>query len=505
MSLARKAAFSTFIVFTFSILAAALGYVVRIIMARGLLPADYGLFYAIFTMFSFLVIFSNLGLDEALSKLIPDFLVEKDYPSVKGLILIVIALQLSVFGICAIAIIVFARQIGLSYFHSAAAITPIIILAIAFWVRPVGTALTNAFRGFQKLQYYTLFNVLKLFLVAIFISFFFARGASSITIASFAYLFSFTLIPIILTPFFLKVFPQFFRTKARITRHLFKRIISFSFPAMIAMVGSSILIYSDTLILTYFRTLEEVGLYQVAYPTSNILLYFPSAICAMILPLSSELWARKEKEKLRIGTNLLYKYSLLLMIPLAILVASFSKSILTTLFGQAYEAATLPLVILSAGSVIYAIGIISATILSGIGKPKINSKIVLIAAVTNIALNLVVIPRYGIVGAAITTVIGYTIILVLTLVKIKEHIHVHIPLALWGRYAASASLFILFVLGLKELIPLVGIVEFLLIAPLSIILYVPMVFLLGIMTQEDVVFLKRTLFGRNVGPPDETR
>lgn len=505
MSLARKAAFSTFVVFAFSILSAALGYVVRIIMAQGLSTAEYGLFYAIFTMFAFLTIFSNLGLDEALSKMIPDFLVEKDYASIKGLMFIVLALQLGIFGICAAIIILFAKQLGISYFHSSAAVVPIIILAIAFWIRPVSTALTNAFRGFQKLQYYSIFNVLKLFFVAIFISFFFVRFGSSIISPALAYLLAFILIPVLLAPFFLRIFPSFLRTKACITKRLLKRILSFSIPAIIGMVGSSVLIYTDTLILTYFRTLEEVGLYQVAYPTANLLLYLPNAICAMILPLSSELWARKEKEKLQLGVNLLYKYGTILMIPLAILVALFSPSILSLLFGEAYVAASTPLVILSLGSIIYAIGLISANILSGIGKPKINSKIVLVAAIVNVALNLVVIPRYGMVGAAITTVIGYVIILVLSLVKIKEHIHVRIPWVLWARYAAAASLFILLILGLKELIPLADIAEFFIIAPLSMILYVPMVFLLGIMTREDVVFLKKTLFGRVAETSDEPR
>ena len=65
------------IVFVISIIAAFIGYLIRMVLARELTPADYGLFFAAFTLFKFSGLFWKLGLDEALIKYIPDFQVKK--------------------------------------------------------------------------------------------------------------------------------------------------------------------------------------------------------------------------------------------------------------------------------------------------------------------------------------------------------------------------------------------------------------------------------------------
>jgi O-antigen/teichoic acid export membrane protein len=51
---------------------------------------------------------------------------------------------------------------------------------------------------------------------------------------------------------------------------------------------------ADTLILTYFKSLEEVGLYSAVIPIINLMLYFPIAISTVIMPLSAELWAKRK-------------------------------------------------------------------------------------------------------------------------------------------------------------------------------------------------------------------
>src|SRR3989338_66067 len=60
-----------------SLIAAFLGYIVRVILARNLTVEDFGLFYAIFGFLSLIGLFKSLGFDKALAKFIPEFLGKK--------------------------------------------------------------------------------------------------------------------------------------------------------------------------------------------------------------------------------------------------------------------------------------------------------------------------------------------------------------------------------------------------------------------------------------------
>ncbi|MBI1971122.1 flippase [Candidatus Woesearchaeota archaeon] len=493
MSLVRKVVFGTTYIFLFSVIAAGLGYVVRLLIARSLTTAEYGLFYAIFSLFTFFTIFGHLGMTEAVQKLIPEYIVHKEFGKIKGLITITIALQLAIFGIVSIVAIVFAKQLAVSYFHSVSAVTPIILLAVMFWLRPIVTLLSSVFVGFQQLKYFAFVDSMKMFFVLVLLGISFHVLGKSIIGPSIAYLGAFILLPLVLIPFFLRVFPSFFSTKMDLSKELLRRIFLFGIPMMVSMAGGNILVYTDTLMLTYFRTLEEVGLYQAAYPTANLLLYLPGAITAIILPLSSELWELKEKVKLQVGTELLYKYTLIIMVFLAIVTAAFARQILSFLFGGAYLDASVPLIILSLGAILFAIATINITILSGIGKPKVIAKIVLLAAGVNVFCNFFVVPAYGMVGAAFTTVLGYIIILGLTLLKIKEYAGAKISLRLVAKHTLVGVLFSFFLLFLGGVFPIHGIISLAVIATLGLLLYVPLLFLFRIMTREDMRFLKEAI------------
>jgi O-antigen/teichoic acid export membrane protein len=189
---------------------------------------------------------------------------------------------------------------------------------------------------------------------------------------------------------------------------------------MISSIGWLILGYTDTAVLTLFRTMEEVGLYNVVLPTVSLLFYFTAAVSIVILPMVSEMWARKHNEKLKNGLKMIYNYSLVFILPFALLMFVFPEIILNLLFGPQYVIASNALRILSIGSIFYTIAYINLNIISGIGKPKITSYIVLAAALFNLIGNFILIPKYGIIGAAITTAIGFFIMLVISLIYISK-------------------------------------------------------------------------------------
>ena len=63
-------------------------------------------------------------------------------------------------------------------------------------------------------------------------------------------------------------------------------------PFFVTAIGDKVIVYIDTLMLTYFSTLTEVGIYNVVLPSAIIFLDIGGAIATVVFPMSSELWAK---------------------------------------------------------------------------------------------------------------------------------------------------------------------------------------------------------------------
>ena len=98
-------------------------------------------------------------------------------------------------------------------------------------------------------------------------------------------------------------------------------------------------------------------------------------------------------------------FSVLLIISIGL--ALFSKVIFSVLYGTQFIESALILIILLPGILIYGTGKIISADLAGRGKIKYNMIGAVIGAVSNIILNIILIPRYNIQGAAVATSISY--------------------------------------------------------------------------------------------------
>ncbi|RLJ01451.1 MAG: hypothetical protein DRP10_04035, partial [Candidatus Aenigmatarchaeota archaeon] len=159
------------------------------------------------------------------------------------------------------------------------------------------------------------------------------------------------------------------------------------------------------------------------------------AFTSILFPLSSELWAKKRKDQLGKGLGMLYKYALILVFPLALLMFLFPEIILGILFGGEFKAAGGVLRILAIGYLINTLSGVNNTTLSGIGKPKEVSKIMFSGACMNLILNLILIPFYGMEGAAISTTISFLFLFILSTLKIKKDIFFTLP---WKSFSILA-------------------------------------------------------------------
>ena len=105
------------------------------------------------------------------------------------------------------------------------------------------------------------------------------------------------------------------------------------------------------------------------------------------------------KEYVSLGAGLLQKYSFVVVVPVALVMFSFPEILIRVLFGEEYVLGAWTLRLLVVGLVFFMVAGINMSILSGIGRPKIGTKVLFIGALFNLLTNLYFIPGYGMVGA----------------------------------------------------------------------------------------------------------
>jgi O-antigen/teichoic acid export membrane protein len=127
----------------------------------------------------------------------------------------------------------------------------------------------------------------------------------------------------------------------------------------------------------------------------------------VLLHSTSELWAKDKAERITTLVSRITRYNLILVVLLSIGLTALANDFVPLYFGSEFETAVLPLILLLPG----VIGFSLARPIFAVGQGKGDLRILIVAtgsaALLNICLNIVLIPRYGITGAAVATSIGY--------------------------------------------------------------------------------------------------
>src|SRR3989338_9770 len=492
MSYTKLAVKGAATVFIISILAAFLGYVARFILARNLTVEDFGLFYSVFAFLGMFGVFKSLGFDRALAKFIPEFVHKKKHNQIKSSIIYVSAIQLLTNTIVIIGIYLFSDYLSQNFFRSSHAGIVLKLMAIAFFLDSFVSVLKFAFQGFKKMAYFAGIDVVKMLLVIAIILIGMGMNYGILGPVA-AYVLS-SIIVILVFGFVLlrRIFPDFLKSKFIYEVELIKKISRYSIFAMSAGVGMVILGYTDTILLTYFSGLTSVALYNVALPTAKVLMYFPRSIAGILLPLISELWAKKEKALIREGIESLYKYTIIIIIPLVFMILSFSDLLIGTLFGKDYVVASNALKILSIGMIFAVLYVVNIDFFSGIGKPEINNIIVYSAALFNLVANLIMIPVWGIIGAAISTTISYFIMMAIGVAKIRKYIKIKFPVKIWAKTLIAGMIFVFIILLLKWILALNAWIEAVIVLSISGLAYLALLFLLKIVSINEL----KIIYGR---------
>ncbi len=484
-SYARRALRGTATVFILSLVSAFVAYLFRFMLARELTVEDYGLFFALFSFINLLSLFKDMGVGYALLKFIPELQVAKKWGEIKSLITSSFIIQLISSGIIALVLVLTANTIMHGFFHSDQ-VALLILFAAIFFVSFPQNILSICFQSFQRMFLFAVQdlsrNVIVLGLTFALMSI--GLGLAAPALAYFAmYILIFALFFFIFSK---RVFKRFWKVRTALAKAHFSSLLIFGLPAMLSVFGISILQYTDTLMLTYMTDLTNVGLYQVAVPLAALILYFAHATSAVATPLIAELIALKKRKELRIGMELLHKYLFIVVTPLAIVLIAFPEIFIRLFFGDKFLAAAPALQVLALGGVFCTIAYVNLNALFGLGKPRYATKVMLLAVLTNVVLNAIFIPHYGIVGAAGATSFSYLFMLWLSARGIKSSIRIREPWVMWMKTLLSALVLVALLAAVKKWLVINPWLELSISVAIGGLAYLLLLFCFRIVTRDDV-------------------
>jgi O-antigen/teichoic acid export membrane protein len=183
-------------------------------------------------------------------------------------------------------------------------------------------------------------------------------------------------------------------------------VLSFGLKGYIGNVLQFFNYRLDMFFVNYFVGSASVGIYGVSVGLAEILWYFPNAVGFVIFPKATA----TKPEVMSAFTPKVFWITLGVTALGAIGLVVLGKSLIQLIYSLNFVGAYLPMLVLLPGVILLGGAKVLTNEIAGRGYPQYNSINAGIALILTVIFDLILIPRYGILGAAVASSIAYTVI-----------------------------------------------------------------------------------------------
>jgi len=384
-----------------NLLAALSGLILVPLLTKTLGALDYGIWAQVDVTIALAASIAGLGLPFALSRFLA---AEADREKLQDGFYSAFTMVTLATLAASILLIVFANPLATAFFEGATQIVRITGLIVLVW--SLDWMFLNLFRARRQMMSYAIFMTATRFVEIGLIAYFVLKGHGILS-AILCLLAVRTLLLLVLF-FFIKSQigikrPHFRNTKA---------YLSFSLPTVPGVMAAWVVGFSDRYIIGYFLGVTSVGIYSAGYVLGSIPIMLAGVLGFVLPPTLAKLYDEGRMNEVKTHLSYSLKYLLMITIPFVCGAAVLSKQVLRLfstieIASQGYY--VVPLVALA--TLLVCISIPFGAILTLVKKTKIGSTAYTLAALINLGLNLLIVPIWGILGAAITTLIAYSVLL----------------------------------------------------------------------------------------------
>ncbi|WP_415906456.1 flippase [Neptuniibacter sp. QD72_48] len=197
--------------------------------------------------------------------------------------------------------------------------------------------------------------------------------------------------------------------RLRFTFQRAKSLLSDSWPLMLSGISMTVYMNIDQVMLGQLANDEAVGVYSAAAKVSQVWYFIPMIIVSSVFPAILKAKMRDETQyyqRLQRLFDLMAWLSFVVAVPLTLV----ATPLMVIVFGDLYEQSGAVLAIHVWASVFVFMGVAGGKWFLAENRQILNFYRKALGAIANIGLNLILIPLYGPIGAAIATIISYAIV-----------------------------------------------------------------------------------------------
>lgn len=391
------------VVFFGLVISKVLTFLYRILIANFYTSTEYGLFSESLAIITLAVTFSLVGLPTAIVRYGAFFNARKNYRGLNGVLISSIKIVVPISLVISACLYIFSGFIA-DYIFAEQELKPFIeVMSISVPLMTITSVLAYFFVGMKIVKYQVAIqeifpNLFKLFFVCIF--FFLGLGVLGIPL-------SWTVSLMIV--FFLSLLILRKRRLQQIkAKNMIPEMLSFSLPLYISAIFGVLASWTDTIALGIFKSANFVGVYNAALPLAQLIMAVPLSFSMIFNPVMAEYYSKGRFNQVEKINRTVIKWIFMINFGIALPLIIFSRQVLNFLFGIEYTAGWPALIILSVGFLFTTFIYTSSGILGVLKKTRQVMACNITSAAINIILNMVLVPVYGLVGAAIATAITYT-------------------------------------------------------------------------------------------------
>lgn len=397
-----------------------LAMLTNVAMARRLGTHDFGVYLIGLSIFQIAATVSNIGIPGILPRFLAGCDDGRQQERVSGLLATSTGLCLITTVLVSILIYAFSKEISISVFKIPELTGMLRVISFAIPVSVVTSVFISAFRGFEKTRPKVIFQDLLPALLTLMLFFSLSYCGFGLTAAYLAFTCSSGIILVLTLPTLGKALN--FRLRFQSADFATARgLLALSWPLGIESVVWITYGQIDKLLIGFFLPPSDVGIYAAAASVTVILSIIPQAFSYLSLPVFSTLLSNRATDELRRVYKKTAKTIFQVSFPVFLCLIVLSKEIPTVLYGGKYSDGAMVLTILAVGSIWSCFLGPAKDLLVGAGKTAVPLLASSAGCACNVSLNIVLIPKYGIHGAAAATCVSSLVSVLVTGFFIQRH------------------------------------------------------------------------------------
>jgi O-antigen/teichoic acid export membrane protein len=393
-----------------------------IVITRSLGPEAFGIYVLATAILAFAQIIALFGMENSLVRFVSKYRALGDTPRLRGAIVWGIGVA-SALGVIASALLLWlSSYLGERVFDKPLLSSILRIVALSLPFSTLGHMLNALLQGVKLIKYKVLVEQIWVpvfrFLAAVSAV---AMGQELVGIA-WAYVVADIMGVFLSSHFVFNLIPEV----RGIRRFKLERreMTLFSLPILFSMILNAIINQADVLIMGHYLPASSVGIYGIAQRFVPLIAIPLGVFNSVFAPNISDLASRGKKEELEHQFKVVAKWIFTISLPIFAFLALFPKQILSV-FGQGFVDGWQPMIVLGIGQMINAGTGSVGFMLMMTGRPLANLFNTGLLCVTSILLNLYLIPRHAIMGAAFAGAFSIGMVQILRLSEVWYFLGMH--------------------------------------------------------------------------------